>query len=36
MRTTLDLPEELVGAARQALGFKSRTDTMIDALHSGL
>lgn len=32
MRTTLDLPEELVEQARQAVGFKSKTDTVIFAL----
>lgn len=32
MRTTLDLPEGLVESARQALGFKSKTDTIIVAL----
>lgn len=32
MRTTLDLPEELVESAREALGFKSKTDTIIVAL----
>lgn len=32
MRTTLDLPEDLVESARQALGFKSKTDTIIVAL----
>lgn len=32
MRTTLDLPEELVEEARTALGFKSKTDTVIVAL----
>jgi Arc/MetJ family transcription regulator len=32
MRTTLDLPEELVEAARRALGFKSKTDTVVLAL----
>lgn len=32
MRTTLDLPEELVESARRALGFKSKTDTVIVAL----
>lgn len=32
MRTTLDLPEELVDEARQLLGFKSKTDTVILAL----
>jgi hypothetical protein len=32
MRTTLDLPEELLESARTALGFKSKTDTIIVAL----
>lgn len=32
MRTTLDLPEELVEEARTALGYKSKTDTVIFAL----
>lgn len=32
MRTTLDLPEELVEEARAALGFKSKTDTVVLAL----
>ena len=32
MRTTLDLPEELVEQARMAVGFKSKTDTVIFAL----
>jgi Arc/MetJ family transcription regulator len=32
MRTTLDLPEELVESARVALGFKSKTDTVVMAL----
>ena len=32
MRTTLDLPEALVESARRALGFKSKTDTVIVAL----
>ncbi|HJR58647.1 MAG TPA: type II toxin-antitoxin system VapB family antitoxin [Vicinamibacterales bacterium] len=32
MRTTLDLPEELLEAARKALGFKSKTDTIVVAL----
>ena len=32
MRTTLDLPEELIEQARRALGFKSKTDTVIFAL----
>jgi Arc/MetJ family transcription regulator len=32
MRTTLDLPERLVEEARLALGFKSKTDTVVFAL----
>ena len=32
MRTTLDLPEALLEEARAALGFKSKTDTIILAL----
>lgn len=32
MRTTLDIPEELVEAARDHLGYKSKTDTVIFAL----
>ena len=32
MRTTLDLPEDLVESARKALGFKSKTDTIVVAL----
>ena len=32
MRTTLDLPEALVDEARRALGFKSKTDTVVFAL----
>jgi Arc/MetJ family transcription regulator len=32
MRTTLDLPEELLEEARSALGFKSKTDTVVMAL----
>jgi hypothetical protein len=32
MRTTLDLPESLLEEARQALGFKSRTDTVVVSL----
>jgi Arc/MetJ family transcription regulator len=32
MRTTLDLPEDLLDEARAALGFKSKTDTIILAL----
>lgn len=32
MRTTLDLPEDLIKDAQQALGFKSKTDTVVYAL----
>jgi Arc/MetJ family transcription regulator len=32
MRTTLDLPEDLVEEARRLLGFKSKTDTVILSL----
>ena len=32
MRTTLDLPDNLVEDARRALGFKSKTDTVTHAL----
>lgn len=32
MRTTLDLPETLVEEARAALGFTSKTDTVVFAL----
>lgn len=32
MRSTLDLPEELIENARTALGFKSKTDTVVFAL----
>jgi Arc/MetJ family transcription regulator len=32
MRTTLDLPENLLEEARAALGFKSKTDTIVLAL----
>jgi Arc/MetJ family transcription regulator len=32
MRTTLDLPNDLVETARTALGFKSKTDTVVFAL----
>lgn len=32
MRTTLDLPEELLAEAQATLGFKSKTDTIIVAL----
>ncbi len=32
MRTTLDLPEDLLEQARKALGFKSKTDTVVASL----
>ena len=32
MRTTLDLPGSLLEEARQALGFSSKTDTVVLAL----
>lgn len=32
MRTTLDLPGDLMEAAQSALGFKSKTDTVVLAL----
>jgi hypothetical protein len=32
MRTTLDLPDGLVEEARDAIGFKSKTDTVVYAL----
>ncbi|MCC6620178.1 MAG: type II toxin-antitoxin system VapB family antitoxin [Deltaproteobacteria bacterium] len=32
MRTTLDIPEELLEEARQLVTFKSKTDTIILAL----
>jgi hypothetical protein len=32
MRTTLDLPVGLVEQARDAIGFKSKTDTVVFAL----
>jgi Arc/MetJ family transcription regulator len=32
MRTTLDLPDGLVEEARAAVGFKSKTDTVVYAL----
>jgi len=32
MRTTLDLPAELLEEARTALGFTSKTDTVVVAL----
>ena len=32
MRTTLDLPKELIDEARHLLGFKSKTDTVVLSL----
>ena len=32
MRTTLDLPEDLVKEAKELLGYKSKTDTIVFAL----
>lgn len=32
MRTTLDLPIELIDEARGTLGYKSKTDTIVYAL----
>jgi hypothetical protein len=32
MRTTMDLPEELIEEARTKLGFRSKTDTIIHSL----
>lgn len=32
MRTTLDLPEALIEEARNLLGFKSKTDTVVVSL----
>ena len=32
MRTTLDLPADLIENARRSLGFKSKTDTVVFAL----
>lgn len=32
MRTTLDLPDELLEEARRLLGFKSKTDTVVLSL----
>jgi Arc/MetJ family transcription regulator len=32
MRTTLDLPDGLVEEARSAVGFRSKTDTVVYAL----
>lgn len=32
MRTTLDLPAELLNEAQRLLGFKSKTDTVVQSL----
>jgi Arc/MetJ family transcription regulator len=32
MRTTLDIPAELIEEARRLLGFKSKTDTVVVSL----
>jgi Arc/MetJ family transcription regulator len=32
MRTTLDIPEDLMDEARSILGFKSKTDVVVVAL----
>ena len=32
MRTTLDIPQELIEETRRILGFKSKTDTVILSL----
>ncbi len=32
MRTTLDLPDDLIEEARRLLGFKSKTDTVVLSL----
>ncbi|MBS1817995.1 MAG: type II toxin-antitoxin system VapB family antitoxin [Acidobacteria bacterium] len=32
MRTTLDLPADLIDEAREAIGFRSKTDTVVFAL----
>jgi len=32
MRTTLDIPEDLIEEARRLLGYKSKTDTVIFSL----
>ncbi|MGH7332056.1 MAG: type II toxin-antitoxin system VapB family antitoxin [Candidatus Rokuibacteriota bacterium] len=32
MRTTLDIPKELIEEARRLLGFKSKTDTVVVSL----
>lgn len=36
MRTTLDIPEDLLAEAQKHLGFKSKTDTIIFALREML
>ena len=32
MRTTLDIPQDLIAEARDLLGYKSKTDTVIFSL----
>jgi len=32
MRSTLELPDELIETARETLGFKSKSDTVVFAL----
>ena len=32
MRTTLDIPEDILDEARRILGFKSKTDTIVLSL----
>lgn len=32
MRTTLDIPESLLDEAQKILGFKSKTDTVVQSL----
>ena len=34
MRTTLDIPEDLLNDAQTSLGFRSKTDTVIMALRN--
>ncbi|TAK17295.1 MAG: type II toxin-antitoxin system VapB family antitoxin [Acidobacteria bacterium] len=34
MRTTLDIPEDLLNDAQMTLGFRSKTDTVIMALRT--
>lgn len=36
MRTTLDLPEDLVNEAKGLLGFKSKTDLIVYALQEAV